>query len=44
VASKRGKIIGESVNFTRDLANEPGAYMTPTTWLSARERLRMSLG
>jgi len=25
-----GKIIGESVNFTRDLANEPGAYMTPT--------------
>jgi len=27
---KRGEIIGESVNFTRDLANEPGAYMTPT--------------
>ncbi len=26
----RGQIIGESVNFTRDLANEPGAYMTPT--------------
>ncbi|HEY9403756.1 MAG TPA: leucyl aminopeptidase [Pyrinomonadaceae bacterium] len=26
----RGRIIGESVNFTRDLANEPGAYMTPT--------------
>ncbi|HEX5876204.1 MAG TPA: leucyl aminopeptidase [Pyrinomonadaceae bacterium] len=25
-----GKIIGEAVNFTRDLANEPGAYMTPT--------------
>src|ERR1044071_1940452 len=25
-----GRIIGESVNFTRDLANEPGAYMTPT--------------
>ena len=25
-----GKIIGESINFTRDLANEPGAYMTPT--------------
>ena len=25
-----GKIIGESVNFTRDLANEPGAYMTPS--------------
>lgn len=28
--TERGRIIGESVNFTRDLANEPGAYMTPT--------------
>ncbi|HEY0725392.1 MAG TPA: leucyl aminopeptidase [Pyrinomonadaceae bacterium] len=27
---KAGSIVGESVNFTRDLANEPGAYMTPT--------------
>jgi leucyl aminopeptidase len=27
---KHGQIVGESVNFTRDLANEPGAYMTPT--------------
>jgi leucyl aminopeptidase len=27
---ERGQIIGESVNFTRDLANEPGAYLTPT--------------
>src|SRR5438067_331399 len=26
----RGRIIGESTNFTRDLANEPGGYMTPT--------------
>jgi len=25
-----GRIIGEAVNYTRDLANEPGAYMTPT--------------
>ena len=25
-----GRVIGESINFTRDLANEPGAYMTPT--------------
>ena len=25
-----GQIVGESINFTRDLANEPGAYMTPT--------------
>jgi leucyl aminopeptidase len=35
--SKRGQIIGESVNFTRDLANEPGAYMTPTN-MSERAR------
>jgi leucyl aminopeptidase len=34
---ERGKIIGESVNFTRDLANEPGAYMTPTN-MSERAR------
>jgi leucyl aminopeptidase len=27
---RSGTIIGESVNFTRDLANEPGAYMTPS--------------
>ena len=27
---KRGQIVGESMNFTRDLANEPGGYMTPT--------------
>src|ERR1044072_2834131 len=27
---QRGRIIGESVNFTRGLANEPGAFMTPT--------------
>lgn len=29
-AAEKGKIIGSSVNFARDLANEPGAYMTPT--------------
>jgi leucyl aminopeptidase len=28
--AEHGRVIGESVNFTRDLANEPGAYMTPT--------------
>ncbi|MFN2530515.1 MAG: leucyl aminopeptidase [Pyrinomonadaceae bacterium] len=27
---ERGRIIGEAINFTRDLANEPGAYMTPS--------------
>ena len=34
---ERGRVIGESVNFTRDLANEPGAYMTPTI-MSERAR------
>ncbi len=33
----RGRIIGESTNFTRDLANEPGGYMTPTI-LAARAK------
>src|SRR5947199_2067192 len=28
--AERGRIVGESVNFTRDLANEPGIFMTPT--------------
>jgi leucyl aminopeptidase len=27
---ERGRVVGEAVNYTRDLANEPGAYMTPT--------------
>lgn len=27
---ERGRIIGESVNFTRELSNEPGGYLTPT--------------
>jgi leucyl aminopeptidase len=29
-AIQRGRIIGEAVNYTRDLSNEPGAYLTPT--------------
>jgi len=28
--TERGRVVGESVNFTRDMANEPGAYLTPT--------------
>lgn len=27
---EKGRIIGESVNFTRDMANEPGGSLTPT--------------
>jgi leucyl aminopeptidase len=33
----RGGIVGEAVNYTRDLANEPGGYMTPTI-LAARAK------
>src|SRR2546429_201986 len=35
--AERGAIVGEAVNFTRDLANEPGGYMTPTI-LAARAK------
>ncbi|HEY0378837.1 MAG TPA: leucyl aminopeptidase [Pyrinomonadaceae bacterium] len=28
--AERGRVVGESVNFTRDMANEPGASLTPT--------------
>lgn len=28
--AQRGQIVGDSVNFARDMANEPGAYLTPT--------------
>ncbi|MEO8435468.1 MAG: leucyl aminopeptidase [Pyrinomonadaceae bacterium] len=27
---ERGRIVGESINFTRELANEPGGSLTPT--------------
>ncbi|HEX8708128.1 MAG TPA: leucyl aminopeptidase [Pyrinomonadaceae bacterium] len=29
-AAERGRIIGEAVNFARDMSNEPGASLTPT--------------
>jgi leucyl aminopeptidase len=28
--AERGRIIGEAVNFTRELSNEPGGYLTPS--------------
>ncbi len=28
--AERGRIIGECVNFTRELSNEPGGYLTPS--------------
>ena len=37
-----GKVVGESVNFARDLANEPGAYMTPTNMADRARTPRLS--
>ncbi len=42
--SERGKVIGESVNFTRDLANEPGAYMTPTNMAERAHSIAQEYG
>jgi leucyl aminopeptidase len=41
---ERGRIIGESVNFTRDLANEPGAYMTPTNMAERAREIANEFG
>jgi leucyl aminopeptidase len=42
--AERGRIVGESVNFTRDLANEPGAYMTPTIMAERAQQLANEFG
>jgi len=42
--TERGRIIGESVNFTRDLANEPGAYMTPTIMAERAREIASEFG
>jgi leucyl aminopeptidase len=41
---ERGKIIGESVNYTRDLANEPGAYLTPTIMAERAREMAKEFG
>ncbi|MDQ3134532.1 MAG: leucyl aminopeptidase [Acidobacteriota bacterium] len=41
---ERGRIIGESVNFTRDLSNEPGAYMTPTNMAERAQEIAEQFG
>jgi leucyl aminopeptidase len=41
---ERGQVVGESVNFTRDLANEPGAYMTPTIMAERAQEFANELG
>lgn len=40
----RGRIIGESLNFTRDLANEPGGYMTPTNMAERANEIATQFG
>jgi len=42
--AERGRIVGESVNFTRDLANEPGAYMTPTIMAERARQIAHEFG
>jgi leucyl aminopeptidase len=41
---ERGRIIGESVNFTRDLSNEPGAYLTPTDMAERAREIATEFG
>jgi leucyl aminopeptidase len=42
--AERGRIIGESTNFTRDLANEPGAWMTPTIMAERAKQVAKEFG
>jgi leucyl aminopeptidase len=42
--AERGRIIGECVNFTRDLSNEPGAYMTPTDMADRAREIASEFG
>ena len=42
--AERGRIIGESVNFTRDLANEPGGYLTPTILAERAQEVAKKFG
>ncbi len=40
----RGRIMGESINFTRDLANEPGNEMTPSDMADRARQLAEEFG
>lgn len=42
--AERGRIIGEAVNFTRDMANEPGAYLTPTILADRTRKMSKRFG
>jgi len=41
---ERGKIIGESINFTRDLANEPPNILTPTEMAKRAQVMAKQVG
>jgi len=41
---ERGEIIGKSINFTRDLSNEPGGYMTPTIMAERAQEVATEFG
>ena len=43
-AAERGVILGESVEFARDLANEPGNVLTPTEFAARAEAMAASYG
>src|SRR5215471_10347772 len=42
--AERGRIIGDSANFTRDLANEPGRYLTPTILADRARQMAKEVG
>ena len=42
--AERGRIIGEAANFTRDLANEPGGYLTPTILAQRAQKVAKKFG
>src|SRR5687767_1723569 len=42
--AEHGRVVGESVNFARDLANEPGAYMTPTIMAERAQQIANEFG
>ncbi len=41
---KRGEIIGDSMNFTRDLANEPPNILTPTEMANRAQKMAKEVG
>src|SRR5205807_1455602 len=43
-AASRGRIIGESTNFARDLINEPGNLLTPVKMAEAARRMAAEQG